>query len=177
MRSAPVLAARHRERVLRAVGEGADLEEREEAIALEDLVPVDLRALEVVRSGVVRLLPARAEQLVDDAAGLLELAVGEDALLADLETAGPARESRRAVDVLQRRSRTRPPRRSNPQPHAGELQERARRPFLDGYVILMARDASVLTFEKVLETRLLPQARACASGSVAPVPPSRPSPC
>ena len=73
------------------------------AIALEDLVPVDRAALEVVRAGVVCLFPAGAEELIDDASGLLELAIGEDALLADLEAADRADQAGRPVNDVRHR--------------------------------------------------------------------------
>jgi len=65
------------------------------SIALQDLAPIELLALaELVRARIERLFPARAEQLVDLPAALRELAVSEDALLANLHAANAAREPR-----------------------------------------------------------------------------------
>jgi hypothetical protein len=98
-RAAVVVPARDAEGVLRAIGQRAHHEQREEAIALEHLAEIELRALsERVGPRVEGLLPTRGEQLIDLAAVLGELAVREDALLANLHTANAALEPRRARD-------------------------------------------------------------------------------
>jgi|GEM_PF-3981382 len=73
MRAATRLAARDRQRLLAAVGQRADVDQRDEAVALQNLVPVDRLAAEIVRVGVVGFLSAGAQQLVDDAGALGKL--------------------------------------------------------------------------------------------------------
>ena len=99
-RAATRLAAGDGERVLGPVGERAELEERVEAVPLQDRTPIRAWSLEGVGPGVERLLPARGEELVELGAALGELPVHEDLLLAHLHAAETSGQSRRTRDGL-----------------------------------------------------------------------------
>ena len=94
------LAARHGEGVVGAVGERSELEERVEAVALQDGAPIRPRPLEGVRPRVEGLFPARTEKLIELGAALGELSIHEDLLLAHLHASKASGQTRRTRDDL-----------------------------------------------------------------------------
>ncbi len=96
----PAVPARDSEVVVGPVGQRADVQQREEPVALQHRAPLDRSAVKVVGARLDRRLPTGSQQLLELAAGLRQASVGEDPLLAHLHSANETLENRWAADRL-----------------------------------------------------------------------------